>query len=191
MRQLFDERFGTRGRSLALINHRSTVNDVPLATPDNLERVLQHLGKLIDAQRDTLFLYLSSHGEKGALTIGLPGLGVAHLTPEQLRTMLDGSGIRNRVVVVSACYSGSFVPVLASPTTLVITAARADRTSFGCSDKRRWTYFGDAYFNHALRPEAFARAKRLIGLWEAREKLTPSLPQMAGGEALGPALAPN
>ena len=112
----------------------------------------------------------------------------------QLRTLLDSSGIKNRVVVISACHSGSFIPALATPTTLVITAARADRTSFGCSDKRRWTYFGDAYFNRALRrqtslAQAFTRAKRRIGRWEAQEKLTPSLPQIAGGETLGPALA--
>jgi hypothetical protein len=100
----------------------------------------------------------------------------------------------NRVIVISACHSGSFIPALAEPHTLVMTAARADRTSFGCDDKRRWTYFGDAYFNRALREEtsflrAFARAKRTIGLWEAAEKLVPSLPQVAGGEALEPLLA--
>jgi hypothetical protein len=74
---------------------------------------------------------------------------------------------------------------------LVIAAARADRSSFGCDDKREWTFFGDAFFNKALREEtsfkrAFARAKRLIAQWEARGKLTPSLPQMMGGEALDP-----
>jgi hypothetical protein len=90
---------------------------------------------------------------------------------------------------VSACHSGSFIPALAGPTTLVIAAARADRSSFGCEDRRRWTYFGDAYFNRALRAEtsftrAFARARQLISLWETAERLTPSLPQIAGGEAL-------
>ena len=103
--------------------------------------------------------------------------------------MLDRSGIKNRVVVVSACHSGSFIPALADPTTLLITAAHADRTSFGCADKRQWTYFGDAYFNRALRQErsflrAFELAKRLIRDWEVKEKLTRSLPQMAGGGAL-------
>ncbi len=85
--------------------------------------------------------------------------------------------------------AGSFIPALAGPTTLVIAAARADRASFGCEDQREWTYFGDAYFNHALRQEtsfkrAFARAKGLVEQWEKAEKLVPSLPQMMGGEAL-------
>jgi hypothetical protein len=194
VRQLFDTRFGTEGRSIALINSQSTLDDVPLASDTNLERVLQHLGTLMDTGRDTLFLFLSSHGDKGMLAVEMPGFEFVQLTPQRLKGMLDRSGIANRVVVVSACHSGSFIPVLADPKTLVIAAARADRTSFGCEDRRRWTYFGDAYFNHALREEdsfrdAFTRAKRLIALWEAKDKLTPSLPQIAGGDALEPTLA--
>src|SRR5262245_47088285 len=34
VRELFNERFGTRGRSVALINHISTMNEVPLASTD-------------------------------------------------------------------------------------------------------------------------------------------------------------
>ena len=68
--------------------------------------------------------------------------------------------------------------------------AATARSSFGCEDRRRWTYFGDAYFNQALRQDmsftrAFGKARRLITLWETTEKLVPSPPQMAGGEALG------
>src|SRR5262245_47762466 len=62
VRQIFDDRFGTNGRSVALINHPSTANDIPLASASNLDGVLQHLGKLMNPDRDTLFLFLSSHG---------------------------------------------------------------------------------------------------------------------------------
>jgi len=189
VRQIFDDRFGTNGRSVALINHPSTTNDIPLANASNLDVVLQHVGKLIDPNRDTLFLFLSSHGVEGHLAIDMPGLALRSLTPRHVKSMLDRAGIRRRVIVISSCHSGSFIPTLADPNTLVIAAARADRSSFGCEDKRQWTYFGDAYFNRALRQEtsfrrAFERARKLIGLWEAKEKLVPSLPQMAGGEAL-------
>jgi hypothetical protein len=107
--------------------------------------------------------------------------------------MLDRSGIKNRVIVISACHSGSFIPALAGPTSLVIAAARADRTSFGCEDRREWTYFGDAFFNRALREErsferAFDRARLTIRTWERKERLVRSLPQIAGGEALRPRL---
>jgi hypothetical protein len=93
------------------------------------------------------------------------------------------------VIVVSSCHSGSFIPALADPNTLVIAASRADRTSFGCEDRRQWTYFGDAYFNRALRQEtsfrrAFERARQQIAEWEAEDGLRSSLPQIAGGEAL-------
>jgi hypothetical protein len=189
VRQLFDERFETKGRSIALINHPSTSDTIPLATVTNLERVLQQLGSLMDARRDTLFLFLTSHGEQGKVTVQMPGISTRQLTPTRLKEMLDRAGIARRVIVVSACHAGSFIPALAGPTSLVMAAARADRSSFGCEDRRRWTYFGDAYFNRALRNEtsfrkAFDRAKRWIALWEVRDGLGRSLPQVAGGDAL-------
>ena len=189
VRQLFDDRFGTKGRSISLINHPSTADEIALADVGNLDRALQHIGRLMDGRRDTLFLFLTSHGEKGVLSVRMPGLMLAQLRPESLKKMLDRSGIHKRVIVVSSCHSGSFIPALADPKTLVITASRADRSSFGCEDRRQWTYFGDAYFNQALRQErsfrrAFELARQQIAEWEAEDGLRPSLPQIAGGEAL-------
>ena len=189
VRKLFDERFGTNGRSVTLINHPMTVDESPLATRENLEQVLAGIGRLMDAERDTLFLFITSHGDRGVLAVEMPYMHLEHLTPSMLKAMLARSGVKNRVVVVSACHSGSFIPALADARTLVIAAARADRSSFGCNDKREWTYFGEAYFNQALRKEtsfkkAFKQASELIKKWESSEKLLPSLPQMKGGEAL-------
>ena len=101
-------------------------------------------------------------------------------------------GIRNRLLLVSACFSGVFVPLLASDTTAILTAASADRTSFGCQADQDWTFFGDATINHALRkPQPFAAAAAeatgLIGGWEGQGHLTPSQPQLsvgAGAQAL-------
>lgn len=189
VRKLFNERFGTEKRSVALINHVSTTDEFPLASAQNLERVLRHLGQIMDPSRDTLFLFLTSHGERALLAVEMPGLRLQHLTPAMLKRMLDESGIKNSIIVVSACHSGSFIPALAGPRTLVIAAAREDRPSFGCADTREWTYFGDAYFNRALRREtsfrkAFDRASRLIARWETRWRLQPSYPQIRGGDAL-------
>jgi len=194
VRQLFDERFGTSGRSVALINSPSTLSEVPLASAGNLDRVLRHVGTLMDPGRDTLFLFLTSHGLTGRLAVEMPGSPTQMLSAARLKAILDRSRIKRRVIVVSACHSGSFIGALADPTTLVITAARADRSSFGCEDRRRWTYFGDAYFNQALRQEtsfttAFHRARKLIALWEARDKRLRSLPQIGGGEGLAPVLS--
>lgn len=189
VRELFDARFDTKGRSLVLINHASTLGEVALASPGNLELALRRIGALMRRDDDVLFLFLTSHGHKDLFAVEMPGLHLDDLTPASLKAMLDGSGIRNRVVVLSACHSGSFIPALAGPTSLVITAAHAERTSFGCEDKRQWTYFGDAFFNRALRRErsfvrAFRHARRTIGRWERAERLVRSLPQIAGGEAL-------
>jgi hypothetical protein len=194
VRKFFDVRYGTQGRSIALVNHASTLNELPLASAGNLERSLQHLGKLMQPDRDVLFLFLTSHGEDGLFAVEMPRFDLKPLRPEQLKDMLKRSGIKNSVIVLSACHSGSFLPALADPTTLVIAAARADRSSFGCDDRRQWTYFGEAYFQRALRAEpsfvrAFELARGLIAGWEAEAKLEPSLPQIGGGERLGPALA--
>jgi peptidase C13-like protein len=69
---------------------------------------------------------------------------------------------------------------------LVVTAADAKHSSFGCRDKAKWTYFGDAFFNVALRQtknlkEAFDVARALVEKRELREHFEPSNPRMAGG----------
>ena len=74
-------------------------------------------------------------------------------------------------MIVSACYSGTFVPPLANDNTIVITAADARNPSFGCAPGREWTFFGDAFFNRSLRPgtdlqRAFNGARITISEWE-------------------------
>ena len=108
--------------------------------------------------------------------------------------MLGRTGIQHRIVIISACYSGVFVGPLASDNTLVITAADFDHSSFGCEDKIKWTYFGDAFFNRALRStsdlrSAFATARKLISVRERQEGLVPSNPQIAGGKKIDAMLA--
>jgi hypothetical protein len=101
--------------------------------------------------------------------------------------------VRHKVVVISACYSGVFIPRLANPDMLVITAADADHPSFGCRDKAKWTYFGNAFFDAALRQaksieEAFVVARALVQKRELQEHFEPSSPQMAGGANVQPLL---
>src|SRR3954469_16780510 len=155
------------------------------ATPSALAASLRAAGSAMDTNKDVLVVVLTSHGSPEGLAI-VAGRKGGTLTPPQLRDMLDASGAKYRVVVVSACFSGVFVPVLADPRTLVITAAAADRSSFGCEDRATWTYFGDAFCNQALRTAptleaAFNTARRIVTARERREGFTPSNPQMAGG----------
>ena len=80
-------------------------------------------------------------------------LPLRDLTGEALADALRASGIKWRVIVISACHSGAFIESLKDPYTMVITAAAPDRTSFGCSDDRDLTYFGEAFFRDSL-PQA-------------------------------------
>jgi hypothetical protein len=82
------------------------------------------------------------------------------------------------------------------PDTLVITAADANHPSFGCEDRAKWTFFGDAFFNVALRQskslrDAFTTARSIILRREVRNGFEPSHPQMAGGANVEPLLVPR
>ena len=123
------------------------------ATIEALSRSLQAAANGLDSKKDVLFLILTSHGSPDGLAIKAGRL-TETLTPSRLGDMLAKTGVRHKVVVISACYSGIFVPRLATPDMLVITAADANHPSFGCQDKAKWTYFGDAFFNVALRKAA-------------------------------------
>jgi hypothetical protein len=193
-RTLFDERFKTAGRSIALNNHRDTIDDMPLASATNLGRALSGVASRMDKENDILVLFLTSHGGKEVLSVDFDSAPFQSLTAETLAKTLDQTGIKNRVVIISACHSGSFIPALKNDNTLVITAASAEKVSFGCSNERDWTYFSDALVNHALRStyslvDAFGQASTLIKDWEKRDGLIPSEPQISLGKDIAPKLA--
>lgn len=190
VRRLFDTRFDTAGRSLLLINNPQTVSEVPLANAPNLQRVLRRLGEIMDPEEDMLFLYLTSHGSRDhEFATRYWPLQPNDIPATRLGEMLAESSIRWRAVVISACYSGGFIAPLNDAGTLVLTAAAADRQSFGCSNENAWTYFGEAYFDQALTQThsfttAFQQAASAVAEREAREKREPSLPQSWVGEEI-------
>jgi Peptidase C13 family len=157
--------------------------DVTIAS---IEDALQSAAKRMDRENDLLFLILTSHGSRAGITVQA-GRREETLSPAALAEILGRTGVQHRIVIISACYSGVFVGPLASANTLVITAADSDHSSFGCQDKVTWTYFGDAFFNRALRGttdlrDAFATARKLISVREKHNGLVPSNPQIAGGK---------
>ena len=190
VRALFDSRFDTRGRSLALINNARTRATAPIATTTALQAALKRVGSLIDPDQDLLFLFVTSHGsdDPAYLSVDEDGLQLTQLTPARLKAALAATPIKWKVIVVSACYSGSFIPALRDDNTLVITASSADRNSFGCDARNSMTDFGRAYFVEALKQTksftaAFELARTRIAAREKAEGLTPSQPQMALGKA--------
>ncbi|MGN6748921.1 MAG: C13 family peptidase [Xanthobacteraceae bacterium] len=183
-----------KGGTVRLINRRDTLDTIPLATALNYAASVHAVANVMDKDNDVLVLVMTSHGEQTGFALQLPG-GTAELTPQQVAAALDGEGIKNRVVIVSACFAGIFVPPLANDNSIVITAADAKHTSFGCAPERDWTYFGDAFFHQSLHPgadfeNAFEHARVLIHGWEMMDHATPSNPQGAFGRALVAKLAP-
>lgn len=181
--------FDAGNGSLRLVNDQRDVEAWPIATEHTLRYALQRLGKVMGTE-DVLFLAFSSHGEReAALKVTNAGLAPGRIRAEDLAHMLRESGIGWHVVVVSACFSGAFVDALASERTIVITAAAADRKSFGCDDRRHLTYFGEAFFRNALPSApslraAFDAARAEIAQREARMGVLPSIPQAHFGAAL-------
>lgn len=193
VRELFDVRFGTSGHSLALINNNYTWLDEPIATKTSILRGLKTIGQQMNADEDVLFLTLSSHGEENVIQLANPPLAMDNLDATWLREALDASGIRWRVIVVSACYSGSFIDELASPTTVIITASAADKMSFGCTNSAEMTYFGQAFFAESLREnssfsDAFKDAAYRVQERELYMGFEPSEPQMVIGSLMETAL---
>jgi hypothetical protein len=188
--KLFAERFDTAGRSVSLINNGRSVMETPVASLTSLRRALARVGGAMDRDEDVLFLFLTSHGSRShELSLDFWPLRFDRLGPGDLKAALDDAGIKWRVIVVSACYSGGFVQPLADEHTIVITAAAADRNSFGCSNEADFTYFGKAYFDQALREThsfvaAFDRARALVAEREAADGYTPSDPQIRAGTAI-------
>ncbi len=162
------------------------------ATIETLAMSLQGAANGMNTENDVLFLILTSHGSPSGLAVKAGRL-TQTLTPPNLADMLARTGVRHTVVVISACYSGVFIPPLANPDMLVITAADADHSSFGCQDNAKWTYFGDAFFNVALRQakslrDAFVAARAVVQKRELREHFEPSNPLIAGGANVQPLL---
>ena len=131
--RVMDERWGTPGRSVLLSNNPQTLLTTPFATITNLRETLNEIGAAIDTEDDVVMVYLTSHGTRNFhLSADLPPLSLVELSPPGLRQLFDDAGIKWRIIVVGACYSGGFIEPLKDDRTLIITASRADRTSFGC-----------------------------------------------------------
>lgn len=197
LERLAATRLDAAGHVLVLANHPPSdgVRRYPRASEETIRTALAGLGQRMDPAEDLLLLYVTTHGtEAHELVLLTPGRAPQLMAPAALRDALDDAGIGWRVIVISACYSGGFIDTLRSPKTLVITAARADRTSFGCGNSANATWFGQAFLidglNHtASFRRAFLRARNQIAEQEKAEDVDPSEPQWLAGEAIGSQLA--
>lgn len=186
--KLLDERFAAHGR-ITLVNHRDHLADRPAATRTSLSRAVQALAER-SGKEDLIFIYLTSHGSAShELNLDQPRLQLNDLPASELAALLEPLKDRHKVLVISACYSGGFIPTLQNDKTLVITAARADRVSFGCSEENDFTYFGRALFAEALQQtddlqRAFKLAQNSVAEREKADGFEPSEPQIWPAKAV-------
>jgi hypothetical protein len=151
------------------------------------------MAKAATARGGCLF-YVSTHGLPEGIVFGHQDM----LNPGELDVLLDiACGMRPTIAVISACFSGVFVPALAASNRLVITAARPDRTSFGCGVDNRYPFFDECILGAIPTAKDFAAlgtaATACVAAREKKERLSPaSEPQMSVGsemQALLPRLA--
>jgi hypothetical protein len=184
--QVLTRRYGAQGRSITLAGPDGRNPALAKGSLTSLTVVLARVAELMDPAEDVLVLYSTSHGADVGLAYHDGDSGYGILAPSRLGVLLGELGIRRRIVLLSACYSGVFVPFLGGPDTAIVTAASATRPSFGCQADNDWTFFGDALINNALRkpqslPDAAAEATRTIAGWETKHRLEASQPQVSIG----------
>lgn len=175
-------RFGARGQ-VRLVNHRDHITDRPLATRESLRRAVQTLAERTGPE-DLIFIYMTSHGtHEHELVLDQPRMELADLPADELAAVLAPLKNRDKIIVISACYSGGFIPALKDERTLIMTASRADRVSFGCSEEADFTYFGDALFAQAFNQtddlqHAFKLAQLHVAEREQADNFEASEPQI-------------
>lgn len=193
--KLFSRRFGAAGHVLVLENNPVSLSTRPLATWTNLEDALDGVASKMNLSQDILLVYLTTHGsEDHTLLVDMDPLPLDQIGADDLAGILAEHAFKYKVVIVNACYSGGFIPPLAGAGTMIITAARSDRSSFGCGEQSQLTWFGHAFLVDALNrtddfQRAFALARGEVARWEKRDRYQPSDPQISIGSGIAAQLA--
>ncbi len=134
VQEYFENRFQNKGRSLRLVNHRETMDRLPLATVTNLKESLKQIAARMNTEEDILFLYITSHGsEFNEVTVEMGDLPMQSLDAGVLAELLKESGIKWKVIVINTCYSGGFIETIKDDTTLIMTAASEDELAYFCA----------------------------------------------------------
>ncbi|HEY1259054.1 MAG TPA: C13 family peptidase [Stellaceae bacterium] len=155
--------------------------------PATLDNVLSSIAELPVRPGDRCLVFLTSHGEHGE------GLWLARsrtaLHPAALaRALAQGCGAAPTVVIVSGCYSGGFAHgEMTRSNRVIMTAARADRPSFGCQAERTYTFFDQCLLatlpKSATWRTVFAGTKKCVSRMERVRGERPSDPQAYFGRA--------
>lgn len=157
----------------------------PVATSETMAN-LMHAAAESARPDDVVLVHISTHGGPGVLASRIGRRPPTVITAAALARLLAPLGERRTVLIVSACYSGSLIGTLRAPNRIVMTAARADRSSFGCAADSRHTFFGEAElygFDERDRSlhQVFTAIREDVARMERRDGDTPSDPQVSVG----------
>ena len=141
------------GLDLAIVTTASASGHVGrrLDTPDDVYAAIRGLRA---GDSGGCLVYFTGHGTPDGMSLPLHAGGVpaqrrryASLRVTEVQAALrDGCGDAPTVVVLSACYSGVYLrPVMRRPNRILMTAAAADRTSFGCGNDETHTYYDGCF----------------------------------------------
>lgn len=188
--KVLGRRYGATGRTIFLAaGADEQASGTPQGSPPNLATALAAVAAKMNLKEDVLILFATTHGDPNsglAYRDGNKGIGM--IAPLRLANLLDDLGFQRRMILISACYSGIFLPLLTNENSIIVTAAASNRTSFGCAPGNDWTFFGDALINNGLRkPQPFDMATEeavgLITQWESSKQLLASRPQTFVGDS--------
>jgi hypothetical protein len=152
--------------------------------PSSAKNLAGALQDLAVGDQDACLVHMTSHGSPQGFYLrnGTP------ITPQTLDGILDRAcGERPTVVLISACYSGVFVgPSMQKKNRIILTAARQDRTSFGCSTENEYTYWDSCLIDSLPKAETwkslYGTIQQCVQTKESHGQFKPSLPQGFFGE---------
>ena len=152
--------------------------------PSSAVNLAGALRELSIGDQDACLIHMTSHGSPQGFYLrnGPP------ISPKSLNKILDAAcGNRPTVVLVSACYSGVFVgPNMQKKNRIILTAARQDRTSFGCSAENEYTYWDSCLIDSLPSSESwkslYGNIQQCVQTKESEGHFKPSLPQAYFGE---------
>ena len=188
-KELLNDRFELNDRAVILANSEEASKGFVLATQYSIEQALKTVAEKMDAQQDILFVYMTSHGSRNhEFYLNHQGIRLSDFSAESFSEVVNQLPVKHKIIGVSACYSGGFLPLLKDEFSLVFTAADSDSTSFGCSDDNDFTYFGRALFEQALSTTqsfryAFHQAYDFVKQWESDEGYDHSNPLLWAPES--------
>lgn len=163
----------------------SPAEGVPAAA---LTNVLATIGAARPGPGQACFVFVTSHGQKGMGLFLRPR--EEFLTPVALdRALLTGCGDAPTVVIASGCYSGGFAGApMTRRNRIVLTAARADRPSFGCGADDDFTVYDGCLLSAMRRAtlwrDAWPLIRACVTTAERAEGYPPSGPRAWFGAAV-------